>query len=60
MTIHSAKFVNERNNNSKMRCIHLVYEKYIILATRISRHNQNILKIANSKFSLEKIAKKCG
>jgi hypothetical protein len=60
MTTHSDKFVDERSSNSKMRQIHLVYEKYVILAMQISSHNQKYFKNCKSEFLLGKIAKKCG
>jgi hypothetical protein len=60
MITRSDKFVDERSSNSKMRRIHLVYEKYVILTMQISSRNQKYFKIANSKFLVWKITKKCG
>jgi hypothetical protein len=50
MATHSVKFVDEHSSNSKKQHIHLVYEKYVILAMRISSRNQKYLK--NCKFRI--------
>jgi hypothetical protein len=38
----SGKFVDDRSSNSKKQHVHLLYEKYVILAMRISSRDQKI------------------